>query len=547
MAGGTRIASVSGVRGIVGDGLDPPLVASFAAAYACGCTPGPIVVGHDGRVSAPVFVSAVLAGVTATGRDALLVGPTATPTIGRLVRDQGAAGGIQISASHNPAPYNGLKFFQPEGMVLGPIAGHKLLERLDRGEFGWASWDALGRVKHLEDPDAVHLNHVLKIVDVATIRRRKFSVVLDACHGAGGRMGAALLRALGCQAVVLGGVADGRYEHPPEPTETNLRSFAAIVPAASAAVGFAQDPDADRLALVDETGRYIGEELTLALAVLRRFGQVKGPLVMNLSTSRTAEVLREGLGAWSTARPVGEIHVVERMRAEQAVLGGEGNGGVIDPRVGFVRDSFVAMALVLDLLAATGEPLSRLVDQLPRFAMVKDQYPLSNDLRRSDRRRRRALGPDRRGLPRGRGRPSRRPAARMARPLGPCPVEQHRADRPGDRRGRDRGRRPGPWPMSSADWVTGRRRRGAHDLARLRPSPGRGVRRRRRDAAGPDDDVSLRPHPPPPRADQAIVRAPGALSRPPAPVRPTRLRPARHLRAAQHRANPGRRARADRL
>ncbi len=374
----TRIASVSGLRGIVGNGLDPALVVEFAAAYASRCALGPIVVGHDGRVSAPVFVSAVLAGVTATGRDALLVGATATPTIGRLVRDQAAAGGIQISASHNPPAYNGLKFFQPEGMVLDAAAGREVLGRLERREFGWAAWDALGRVRHLDDPDAVHLNQVLKIVDVEAIRRRKFSVVLDACHGAGGRMGAALLRALGCEAVVIGGVPDGRYNHPPEPTEANLRSFTAIVPATGAAVGFAQDPDADRLALVDETGRYIGEELTLALAVRHRLGQVRGKasIVMNLSTSRVSEELAYRLGATVHRTPVGEIHVVERMRAESAVIGGEGNGGVIDPRVGYVRDSFVAMALVLDLLATSGQPLSQLVAELPRFAMVKDQYPL---------------------------------------------------------------------------------------------------------------------------------------------------------------------------
>jgi len=319
----------------------------------------------------------VVAGVTATGRDALVVGATATPTLGRLVRDQRAAGGIQISASHNPPQYNGLKFFQPEGMVLSPGAGREVLGRFERKELAWAPWDALGRVRTLEQPDDAHLNSVLKLVDAEAIRRRGFTVVLDACHGAGGRMGTALLRELGCKAVVLGDLPDGRYDHPPEPTEANLRDFAAIVPATSAAVGFAQDPDADRLAIIDETGRYIGEELTLALCASWRLAQKTGPVVINLSTSRVTEEVARALGCPVHRTPVGEINVVERMRTEQAVLGGEGNGGVIDPRVGFVRDSFVGMALVLDMLAATGEPLSKRVDALPRFAMVKDQYPLA--------------------------------------------------------------------------------------------------------------------------------------------------------------------------
>jgi phosphomannomutase len=176
--------------------------------------------------------------------------------------------------------------------------------------------------------------------------------------------------------LVLGGVPDGRYDHPPEPTEENLREFGAIVPAVGAAIGFAQDPDADRLAIVDETGRYIGEELTLALAARRRLDQARGPVVINLSTSMTTEKLALGKECPVHRTPVGEINVVERMIADQALLGGEGNGGVIDPRVGYVRDSFVAMALILDLMAESRLPLSRLVADLPQFSMVKDKYPI---------------------------------------------------------------------------------------------------------------------------------------------------------------------------
>jgi phosphomannomutase len=349
----------------------------FAAAYAGGCKPGPIVLGHDGRVSAHVFSAAVESSILATGHDVLFTGPAATPTIGRLVREMEAAGGIQISASHNPPPYNGLKFFQRAGMVLSPSQGQAMLDRWKKREFHWAAWDSLGHRRDVDEPDRGHLAAVLGIVDVATICRRSFKVVLDACHGAGSRMGRSLLEALGCRAIVLGEQPDGRYDHAPEPTEANLREFSAVVPAAGAAIGFALDPDADRLAIVDETGRYIGEELTLALAATRRLGQAKGPVILNLSTSRVTETLARAAGCTVFRTPVGEINVVQRMVDVNALLGGEGNGGVIDPRVGYVRDSFVGMAMVLDLMAATGEPLSNLVAGLPRYAMIKEQYPLA--------------------------------------------------------------------------------------------------------------------------------------------------------------------------
>jgi phosphomannomutase len=375
----TRIASISGLRGVVGNGLDPVVVVEFAAAYASQCDNGAIVLSHDGRSSAGVFFPALLAGVTATGRNALIAGACSTPTVGILVRQRGAVGGIQLSASHNPPQYNGLKMFQTGGMVLSPEQGRMVLDRWQRKDFAWARWESLGRAISIEDPDELHLARVLEIVDVEAIRRKQYIVALDACHGAGGRLAGRLLRALGCKPIILGGQPDGLYEHPPEPTEKNLDAFSALVRAVGAAIGFAQDPDADRLAIVDEAGRYIGEELTLALAALRRLDQVQGPVVLNLSTSMVTEELARELGCPVVRTPVGEINVVAGMIAENAVLGGEGNGGVIDPRVGLVRDSFVAMALVLDLLASSDEPLSYWVEGLPRLAMIKNQFPLGPD------------------------------------------------------------------------------------------------------------------------------------------------------------------------
>ncbi len=374
---GTRIASVSGVRGIVGDGLDPEIVCRFVAAYASSCDDGPIVVGHDGRVSAPVFEPILCAALQAAGRGVLRAGPVATPTLGRLVVDKGAAGGIQLSASHNPPSYNGLKFFQRRGMVLDASQGRAVLDRVESGSIDWADWRSLGGLIPIDDPDAGHLERILSLVDVEAIARRRFRVALNAAHGSGGRLGHRLLSRLGCQVDLDGGVPDGRYEHPPEPTEENLRAWSERVGRMGADVGFAQDPDADRLAIVDQNGRYIGEEKTLALAAWRVWDERPGPLAINLSTSWLTERMAAQRPGCSVVRsPVGEIHVVGAIQEAQAVLGGEGNGGVIDPRVGFVRDSFVGMALVLDLLARTGEPLGQLVDRLPEAVMVKRKAPL---------------------------------------------------------------------------------------------------------------------------------------------------------------------------
>jgi phosphomannomutase len=360
----------------VGNGLDPVVALEFAAAYACECEPGSIVIGHDGRQEYGRRDPAIVSGVTSIGRNALIAGAIATPTVGVLVRERRAAGGIQISASHNPPQYNGLKFFQPGGMVLSAAQGRCVLDRWERKEFAWASWNHLGTTRSIEDPEEVHLQKVLNLVDVDAIRKREFVVALDACHGSGGRLAATLLRALGCRPFILGGEPDGRYDHLPEPTERNLSVFSSLVRQIGAAVGFAQDPDADRLAIISETGQYIGEELTLALAALRRLDQAQGPIALNLSTSKVTEELARRRGCPVLRTAVGEINVVEAMLAENALLGGEGNGGVIDPRVGFVRDSFAGMALVLDLLASADDPLSSWVDRLPRFVMVKEQYPL---------------------------------------------------------------------------------------------------------------------------------------------------------------------------
>ena len=370
----TRILSISGLRGIIGNGLDPLYAAEFAAALGTMFSGGRIVVSRDGRSTGPVIYHAVVSGLLATGCEVLDAGIVTTPTCGVLIKQHNAVGGLQITASHNPIDWNGLKPFAPDGSVFNRELGQQLIQTLeDENGIVWKDWTELGTVTALEDPSAGHIETVLDLVDVDAIRRGGFKVVLDCNHGSGGVSGPRLLEALGCDVTVLGGTPDGRFEHIPEPVEKNLGSLCDAVVANGADVGFAQDPDADRLAIVDNTGRYIGEELTLALAADHILETRKGPFVVNGSTSRVTEDIARKHGCQFHRSFVGEAHVCGKMRAVQAALGGEGNGGVIDPQVGYVRDSLVSMAWVLDGLAKRGGTLEQWADSLPFYTIVKDK------------------------------------------------------------------------------------------------------------------------------------------------------------------------------
>ena len=368
-----RILSISGLRGIIGDGLDPSYLVDFSCAVGTIFGGGPVVLARDGRSTGLMVKHAVISGLLASGCRVLDADIVSTPTCGVLVQELKAAGGLMITASHNPIEWNGLKPFSPAGSVFDQSLGERLLEILTRKAFRLAPWNGLGTCEILADPGAPHLARVLSLVDVAAIRRWRAKVVLDASHGAGAIHGPRLLAQLGCEVTVLGGTADGQFEHSPEPLEQNLAGLCAEVKRQSADVGFAQDPDADRLAIVDDTGRYIGEELTLALCADHILASHKGPVVVNGSTSRTTADIAARYGCPFHRSYVGEANVAAKMRAVGAIMGGEGNGGLIEPRVGYVRDSFAAMAYVLDGLAAAGRPLSAWVDSLPKYSIVKDK------------------------------------------------------------------------------------------------------------------------------------------------------------------------------
>jgi phosphomannomutase len=375
------MVSVSGVRGRVGEGLTPEVVAHFAAAFGAYVLQGrpgqPVVLGRDSRVSGPMFSRAVVAALQSVGAEVVDVGIAPTPSVQLAVEDLGAAGGLAVTASHNPIEWNALKFIGPSGMFLDAEQAAEMRALLE-GEIPRAQWRDLGGYR--EDAGAVerHLKRILEIpfLDVDRIRRRHFRVALDCVRGAGGTLFPRLLEALGCDVEAINLETDGLFPREPEPVAANLGELEALVRSSGAAVGFATDPDADRLSLVDESGHAIGEDYTLALAARLVLRHRPGPLVTNLSTSRILDDVAAEAGVPLVRAPVGEINVARRMQAEGATVGGEGNGGVILPDVHLTRDAPVAAALILQLLAEDELPLSEIVGSLGgRYEIVKEKVP----------------------------------------------------------------------------------------------------------------------------------------------------------------------------
>lgn len=373
------IVSVSGIRGIIGQSLSPDIACRFASALGTYLKGGRVVLSRDGRPSGRMLRQAVAAGLSAAGCTVDDIGIAPTPTVGVAVRQLGAAGGIQITASHNPAPWNGLKMFGADGAVLTAERGRQVQQLFESGSLKFAGWDAIGDIRVPPDVTEAHARSVCDAVSASSIHAAGFRVLLDANGGAGGPLGASLLRQLGCEIVELACEADGTFVHEPEPIPAHLTDVAPQVARSEAAVGFVLDPDADRLALIDEAGNCISEEVTLALAVKHRLQEKRGPVVVNMSTSRVIEDIAREAGCEFLRTAVGEANVVAGMRGAGAVIGGEGNGGVIDPRIGWVRDPFIGMAMILNLMADTGQKLSELVASLPAYAMLKTKFTVPKE------------------------------------------------------------------------------------------------------------------------------------------------------------------------
>jgi phosphomannomutase len=378
------MVSVSGVRGRVGDALTPEIIAQFAAgfgAWALARAGGKaqIVVGRDSRVSGPMFQPVVHAALQSVGCDVLDIGMVPTPTVQLAVEHHHAAGGLAITASHNPIEWNALKFIGPSGLFLDASEAADM-QKVVEGKISRATWDKLGTVTKDQDAAREHIERILALpfLNVEGIRKRKFRVGLDCVRGAGGVFMPVLLELLGCKLATINMEPDGRFPRPPEPVAENLGDLQKLVQDSHCDIGMAVDPDVDRLALVSEEGVAIGEDYTLALAAKVVLRHRKGVVVTNLSTSRIVDDIAHEAGTRVIRAPVGEVNVATRMRAENAPIGGEGNGGVILPELHLGRDAPVGAALMLQLLLEEGKPLSKIIASYPRYVIVKDKLERPN-------------------------------------------------------------------------------------------------------------------------------------------------------------------------
>ncbi|HEY2961936.1 MAG TPA: phosphoglucosamine mutase [Pyrinomonadaceae bacterium] len=365
--------SISGVRGVIGQSLTPGLLTRFAQAFGTHTGSGTIVVGRDPRTSGEMVKHAVIAGILSSGGRVVDIGVCPVPTVQLQVRRRKANGGIAITASHNPAEWNALKFIGSNGLFLDAGQARELLDIYHQGEYTKVSGDEIRTVEEVEGAIDAHIKAIIDALGPLPSARKRLRVVLDSCNGAGSIVGPKLLTALGAEVIPINVTLDGSFPRPAEPLPENLADLCETVKKHGADVGFAQDMDADRLAIVSEQGIPIGEDYTLVLAALYVLGREPGAVVANLSTTTALEDVAKKFACPLFLTKIGEVNVTDKMQQQNAVIGGEGNGGVIYPRINFARDSLVGMALVLHLLAESGKSISQLLEEFPRYSVVKEK------------------------------------------------------------------------------------------------------------------------------------------------------------------------------
>ncbi|MBU0517388.1 phosphoglucosamine mutase [bacterium] len=370
--------SVSGIRGVVGEGLTPDVITEYSAAFGSYCEGGKIIVGRDSRSTGAMVRYAALAGLVSVGCDVVDLGIAATPTIQLAVEKSDAAGGIAFTASHNPDEWNALKFFSADGLFLDEAQSMRLKEIKDDWLVNWVPWDEIGHVTDYKDAVDDHIKVVLDhpLFDIPAIRKRNFKVAVDAVGGAGCNLIPSLLAELGCEVVKLNCEITGRFPRSPEPLAENITDLGELVRKEHCDLGLALDPDADRLSIVDDQGNPIGEEYTLAIAARLVLASEKGPLVTNVSTTRALDDIALQAGVPIYRSKVGEIYVVRKMQEVGALIGGEGNGGVIFPGIHLGRDSAVGSVMALQTLVKAGKPLSEVMQTFPKYVISKQKISI---------------------------------------------------------------------------------------------------------------------------------------------------------------------------
>lgn len=371
--------SLSGVRGVIGDSLTPTLLTRFAQAFGTYVGSGTIIIGRDTRPSGAMVRQAVIAGLLSSGCRVIDLDVCPVPTVQLIVRQRHAQGGLAITASHNPAEWNALKFINADGLFLSAGQARELLDIYHQGDYTKVAGGEMRSVESFDGALDAHIKAIVSVVGQLPTGARKLKVALDSCNGAGAIIAPRLIAALGAEVVTINTTPDGSFPREAEPTPENLVELCRLVKESGADVGFAQDMDADRLAVVAETGEPIGEDNTLVLAARRVLSHTPGAIVINLSTTSAMDDVARMFDCRLHRAKIGEANVTELMQQVDAVIGGEGNGGVIYPRINFCRDSQVGMALVLHLLAETGRTVTELLSDLPRYQMIKEKLECPSD------------------------------------------------------------------------------------------------------------------------------------------------------------------------
>jgi len=368
------MVSVSGMRGVYGKDLLPENVVRVAAKFGLNQGVGKIVVGRDSRTTGMAMLHSVKAGLLSVGCTVIDIGVVATPTVLLQVQESEACGGIAITASHNPGQWNAMKFVDANGLFLYPDKAKKFIDSL-QDEVDYANWDKMGSEEEDDSAIELHLKKILGLsfLDLQAIRQKRFRVALDTVNGAGGEICMELLNRLGCVVEKINTEPTGVFAHNPEPQAKNLHQLCNLVSESGVDVGFATDPDVDRLAIVDETGVCIGEEKSLLLCADYILAQSPSDIVTNLSSSMGSDDLATKYGVKIFREKVGEINVGSKMKAIGAKIGGEGNGGVICSELHYTRDAIVGIAIVLNYMAASGKSLSELSQKLPTYFFAKQK------------------------------------------------------------------------------------------------------------------------------------------------------------------------------